>query len=216
MAIINSIILGKAKGSIGNVSLSTIKGRVIARQKPTIVANPRTKLQRHQRSKMATAVVSWKMVGNLLKSGITQLTGYGSAFNTYVAKNIDLFQNQDLTVTTFRNRDLVGTFATLGTIQKITANVTSNDDDSVTVGVNLAELKNIANDGDALKIVVGDVTQAEVSYAEFKLTNSYLNGSSSSVTFEDLDLSGASNIVYAVWFESADGKVSSTSTFVQK
>ena len=85
MAIINSIILGRAKGSIGNVSFSTQKGRVIARQKPSIVTNPRTQAQLDQRAKVSAANVAWYMIGNVVKSGITQLVGLGSQFNTYVS-----------------------------------------------------------------------------------------------------------------------------------
>ena len=67
MAIINSIILGRASGSIGNVSLSTRKGRVIARQKPTIGANPRTTQQLNQRKKIAAVVIAWYFIGNAIK-----------------------------------------------------------------------------------------------------------------------------------------------------
>ena len=39
---INSILVGKGKGSAGNVTVTQLKGQTILKQKATIVANPNT------------------------------------------------------------------------------------------------------------------------------------------------------------------------------
>jgi hypothetical protein len=60
MAIVHSIVLGKSKGSIGNVTFSTVKGQTVAKQK---IANPtysNTAGQSLSRGKMANAVLAWQ------------------------------------------------------------------------------------------------------------------------------------------------------------
>lgn len=213
MAIVNSIILGRAKGSIGNVSFSTQKGRVIARQKPTIVANPNTALQRNQRAKVSVSNVAWYFIGNFVKSGITQLVGYGSAFNTYVSKNADLFVNKALTKENFTFKELRNTFATVGALPIISTTLDDESASSLDVSFSKSELSMFANVGDLVKVVAGKENSDSVSYSEVVLTEEILNALSPSVTFEGLSLVGSGSTVGAVWFESADGRISSTSKF---
>lgn len=213
MAIINSILLGRAKGSIGNVSFSTQKGRVIARQKPSIVANPRTQAQLDQRAKVSAVNVAWYMIGNVIKSGITQLVGLGSQFNTYVSKNANVFAGKNFTKESFKTLDLLGSYASIGATPKIP--FVKVDEDFNTLVVTFP--KNIfgmyAKVGDILKVVVGKGLSYEQSYSEVAVTQAMLDRADPTAEFPDLDLQGNGDTIGALWLESADGKTSSTSQF---
>ena len=175
MAIINSILLGRAKGSIGNVSFSTQKGRVIARQKPSIVANPRTQAQLDQRAKVSAVNVAWYMIGNVIKSGITQLVGFGSQFNTYVSKNANVFAGKDFTKETFKTMDLTGSYASIGATPKIPFVKVAEDVNTLEVSFNKNIFGMYAKVGDILKVVVGKGLSSDQSYGEVAVTQAMLD-----------------------------------------
>ena len=213
MAVINSILLGRAKGSIGNVSFSTQKGRVIARQKPSIVANPRTQAQLDQRAKVSAVNVAWFMIGNVIKSGITQLVGLGSQFNTYVSKNANVFAGKDFTKETFKTLDLLDSYASIGATPKLPFNKIAEDFNTLKVSFNKNIFGMYAKVGDILKVVVGKGLASEQSYGEVAVTQEMLDQVEPTAEFQDLDLQGRGDTIGALWLESADGKTSSTSKF---
>ena len=88
MAIVKSLGLGKARGSAGEFTYSTIEGRTIARTKPAHVHNPNTEAQQAQRSKMRDVVVAWRDVGQRFQKLWTNRKKYQSAYNSFVAANI--------------------------------------------------------------------------------------------------------------------------------
>ena len=88
MAIVNSIAIGAAKNSIGQITYQTVKGRTIARQKPIHVANPRTPPQVAQRKKMANLVAAWRTFFFQTRPWWTVIKGYGSAYNEFVSRNM--------------------------------------------------------------------------------------------------------------------------------
>ena len=88
MAIINSLAIGSAKNSLGQITYSTVKGRTIGRQKPVHVANPRTPRQVAQRNKMANLVAAWRTLFFQTRPWWTVIKGYGSAYNEFVSKNM--------------------------------------------------------------------------------------------------------------------------------
>jgi hypothetical protein len=71
--IINSLLIGKGKGSAGNITVNQLKGQTILKQKASMVANPRTDAQVAQRDMVSRAVYFWQLFGNVLKSGWTSL-----------------------------------------------------------------------------------------------------------------------------------------------
>lgn len=93
MAIINSLAIGKARKSAGNLTFSTVKGRTIAREKPAYVSNPQTVKQTAQRAKMATIVAAWRQYGYKCRHLFTVIAGFGSPYNEFVKKNIQLAAN---------------------------------------------------------------------------------------------------------------------------
>lgn len=87
MAIIDSLAIGKARNSIGNLTYCVISGRTIARQKPTDVYNPKTVSQAKYRTQFAYAVRYWGEFGYIFAPYYTKLKGYGSAYNTCISLN---------------------------------------------------------------------------------------------------------------------------------
>lgn len=69
MAILNAATLGKAKGSIGNVTYTTDAiGRTIGKQKATTVRNPKTAAQELNRGKQRIQALFFKAILFLLNS----------------------------------------------------------------------------------------------------------------------------------------------------
>ena len=195
------------------MSFSTQKGRVIARQKPSIVANPRTQAQLDQRAKVSAVNVAWYMIGNVIKSGITQLVGLGSQFNTYVSKNANVFAGRELTKESFKTMDLIGSYASIGATPKIPFAKVLEDVNTLEVSFNKNIFGMYAKVGDILKIVVGKGLSSEQSYGEVAVTQAMLDQAEPTAVFQDLDLQGNGDTICALWLESADGKTSSTSQF---
>ena len=88
MAIVKSLGLGKARGSAGEFTYSTIEGRTIARTKPAHVHNPNTEAQQAQRAKMSAVVLAWRDVGQRFEKLWTKRKKYHSAYNSFVSANI--------------------------------------------------------------------------------------------------------------------------------
>ena len=88
MAIVKSLGLGKARGSAGEFTYSTIEGRTIARTKPAHVHNPNTEGQQAQRTKMREVVIAWRDAGQRFEKLWTNRKKYHSAYNSFVAANI--------------------------------------------------------------------------------------------------------------------------------
>lgn len=213
MAIIDSIILGRAKGSIGNVTLSTQKGRVIAKQKATIVSNPNTLAQQSQRGKLAKGVLAWQKLNNVIKSGWTSLMQFSSAYNTYISKNIDIFADKDFTDGTVVGRDLIDSFGSYGSLGTLSYFASEILDDSAKFILEKAVFSNIAKVGDKLKIVIGGMDTEELSYSEASVTQAMLDSQNPFVSFNGLALDTNQSQVFCMWLESADGKNSTTSKF---
>ena len=88
MAIVKSLGLGKARGSAGEFTYSTIEGRTIARTKPAHVHNPNTAGQQAQRTKMREVVIAWRDAGQRFEKLWTNKKKYHSAYNSFVSANI--------------------------------------------------------------------------------------------------------------------------------
>lgn len=88
MAIIDSLAIGKARNSAGNLTFSTIEGRTIARAKPATVRNPNTPAQASQRDRLKTLVAAWRKSGIAFKRLWTVRKPYTSAYNEFVSQNM--------------------------------------------------------------------------------------------------------------------------------
>lgn len=213
MAIFSSTLMTRAKGSVGNLTLVTSKGRMIAKQKISIMSNPRTERQQSQRSAMALAVALWQYMGSVIKSGITVYPQFGSQYNGFVNQNIAFLKGSSIDPNAIRNQDLVGVKATngnLGAINFVKDEITS---DSATFNFPTGALKNIAKVGDKVKLVIGSGLQSEMGYFETELSDGNLTSTSDFVRFSgDFDRYSTAS-VFTIWVETADGTKSTSSVF---
>ena len=87
MAKYSSIALGKADGSIGNVTFSKCFNIPYAKQKPETVANPNTEAQQNQRRKPAMLLVMFRMVSTFIRQSFKAASVGKSAYNAFVSAN---------------------------------------------------------------------------------------------------------------------------------
>lgn len=213
MAIFSSTLMTRAKGSVGNLTLVTSKGRMIAKQKISIMSNPRTERQQSQRSALALAVALWQYMGSVIKSGITVYPQFGSQYNGFVNQNIAFLKNSAIDPYAIRNQDLVGVKATNGNLGAINFTADEIVSDSATFNFPTGALKNIAKVGDKVKLVIGSGLQSEMGYFETELSDGDLTSTSDFVTFYgDFDRYSTAP-VFTIWVETADGTKSTSSVF---
>lgn len=213
MAIFSSTLMTRAKGSVGNLTIVTSKGRMIAKQKISIMSNPRTERQQSQRSALALVVALWQYTGAVIRSGITVYPQFGSAYNGFVNQNIALLKNSTIDPNAIRNQDLVGVKATngnLGTINFVKDEINST---SATFTYPAGALKNIAKVGDSVKLVVGSGLQSEMGYFEKELEATDLTSTIDYVEFEGDFAKYDTAPVYTIWVETADATKSTSSVF---
>ena len=212
--IINSLLIGKGKGSAGNVTVNQLKGQTILKQKASMVANPRTDAQVEQRDMISRAVYFWQLFGNVLKSGWTSLLPFCSEYNTFVSTNSNHFKSSTFSKESYKNRDAIGATATKGRLGSLDALPVFIAEDTMLFSIPPSKIKGIAKAGDKLKVLIGQQSQETLSYFErVLLPSDFAN--------DDFTLSISSSIegydtplVYCLWLETADGKESTTSKFI--
>lgn len=116
MAIINSLAIGKARKSAGNLTFATIQGRTIAREKPVNVKNPRTEKQLAQRSKMSNTVAAYRNIGIMVKHLFTKLPKYTSQYNQFVKENIKIADNFEIIEETGKVTNVEGLMVSNGDV----------------------------------------------------------------------------------------------------
>jgi hypothetical protein len=90
MAIVQNPITGRTKGKFASAVFSKQFGKNTMRSKPISVKNPRTKLQRKQRSKFAIMVELARKFLSFIRIGFKQSAIGMSEFNSFVQTNIFL------------------------------------------------------------------------------------------------------------------------------
>ena len=210
---INSILVGKGKGSAGNVTVTQLKGQTVLKQKATIVANPNTEAQQLQRKMVNRSVYFWQLFGNILKSGWTSLLPFCSEYNTFVSVNSGFFKSKEFDKDSYRNIDAIGAQATKGRLGTLIALPDEIISESQSFRFNGSQLQNIAKVGDKIKILIGAQSQETMNYAEVSVTAVILSDTAPLVSFSaDLE-DPAVPLVYTVWLETADGKDSTSAIF---
>ena len=213
---INSILVGKGKGSAGNVTVTQLKGQTILKQKATIVANPNTEAQQLQRKMVNRSVYFWQLFGNVLKSGWTSLLPFCSEYNTFVSVNSGFFKGKVFDKDSFKNMDAIGAQATKGRLGALIALPDEITSETQYFNLNAPQLQNIAKIGDKIKLLIGAQNQETMSYSEVLVEATLLSDNSPFVVFhadlEDPDVP----LVYTVWLETADGKDSTSAIFTAR
>lgn len=92
MAIFNSIVIGNAKGKIGNVVLTKLKGQNVAKSRNYSPANPRTLRQVESRNRMKNAVLAWKFLAGFFVYWLGVAKQKESIYNAFVSASKNLFQ----------------------------------------------------------------------------------------------------------------------------
>lgn len=86
-----SLFFGNARGKLGQVVLSTVKGQQIARAWQPKVANPRTTSQQTQRAKFANTVKFYRRAtSNLFKFAFEDKKKTESDYNAFMRHNVDV------------------------------------------------------------------------------------------------------------------------------
>ena len=209
---INSILVGKGKGSAGNVTVTQLKGQTILKQKASIVANPNTEAQQLQRKMVNRSVYFWQSFGHVLKSGWTSLLPFCSEYNTFVSVNSSFFKGKSFDKESYTNMDAIGVQATKGSLGTLIASTDEIVNDSQSFKLNQSQLRNIAKVGDKIKLLIGARNQDTMSYEEISVTALLLDDPAPVVLFNAELEDSTVPLVYAIWLESADGK-NSTSAF---
>jgi len=91
MAIINSTVMGKTKGKIGNVVTTVLKGQVIAKSRNYHPANPKSVGQVDSRTKMSNAVKAWQFLSVFLVHINALRKSTESNYNAFVRLTKNLF-----------------------------------------------------------------------------------------------------------------------------
>ena len=215
MAIFSSTLMTRAKGSVGNITIVTSKGRMIAKQKISIMSNPKTERQQSQRKGLALAVALWKYIGSTIKSGITIYPQFGSQYNGFVRANIEFLKSSTVTPDAIRNQDLRGLQATSGNLGNFTFTVDEILPTGTTFSFPAGALRQVAKVGDVVKFVVGSGLQSEMGYFEHSIVPQDLDPATTSFTISGAMSKHTDNSVYAVWLESSDTTKSTSSKFLE-
>ena len=97
MAIIQSILVGKGKGKVGNVVLTTLKGQTIAKALNSSPANPKTALQVASRNRMSNAVMAYKFLAGFLVFWLGVAKQTESLYNAFISATKNLFSDTKAT-----------------------------------------------------------------------------------------------------------------------
>ena len=213
---INSILIGKGSGSAGNVTVLQLKGQTILKQKAKIVGNPKTELQQIQRRMINRSVYAWQLLGGVLRQGWTSLLPFCSEYNTYISVNAQFFKDATFTKESMIARDVQGSIATKGSLGVLQAAMENTTDAANNFVLNKANLNQIAKVGDKIVAITADVNDSEFNYGEKVVDEALLLSPGPEVMFEDLPTTLPRGAVYAVFVVSADGRNSSSSTFIYK
>lgn len=213
MAIISSIIMSKARKSIGNVTLATVKGRIIAKEKASIVSNPNTDKQKLQRGAMSKIVFLFQIFAALIRLGTTRMSQYGSAYNRFVTNNIAWVKELWISTIDDLSIAIAGIVLTEGNLSKLD-NEHSLENNLLSVNALLPnDVKAVAKIGDKIYFVYFD---SLVQVPVINIVTLDAEMIESGIVANDIDLPAANlrdNEVFTTFFLSADGKQSSTSIF---
>lgn len=87
MAITNNPIIGRAAGKVGGLVFTQWKGRNVIKEKPTIVANPRTEQQQAQRARFVALLALGRMLAFILRLGFKEYAGQVTWLNKFMSTN---------------------------------------------------------------------------------------------------------------------------------
>lgn len=90
MAIINSVLTGKAKGKIGNIVLATVKGQTTAREYNPNPTYSDSAGQTLQRGRLRNAVLAWQFLNIFLQYAKPLAKSTESVYNAFIRLIVNL------------------------------------------------------------------------------------------------------------------------------
>lgn len=87
MAVVQNTLIGRAKGRVGNAVFTTWKNLNILKQKPEIVANPRSAGQLASRARFVMLLQFGKLLRPILQMGFREYAGTMSWLNKFMSSN---------------------------------------------------------------------------------------------------------------------------------
>lgn len=209
MAIINSLAVGKARNSAGNLTFSTIKGRTIAREKPAYVRNPQTSKQIAQREKMAKIVAAWRQFGYQVKHLFTVIAGYGSAYNQFVKLNVGKAETLVVDAITGKVTPIVGLAMGSGKYDSDAIYLSFSGSNMAQFNVSSSQLIDEMQPGDIFGVIRWDSTNEKFEIYSEELFEDQIpmlrNGN-----YLDTDVEVNVNDLYAGYWYSSARNLSST------
>jgi hypothetical protein len=202
MAITNSIAIGTGRRKLGEIVLSTVKGRTIARKYQPNVANPNTPMQQAARARMRNCVMMWGLIGNFCKGAFRNRKKYQSEYNAFVSANVstmDELSYQNAWDILSNKPQVRITNGQLGLLNMLLNTPSSLEVDITGVSMNLRE-------GDILRVAEFETSNKSVSYQEHVLTGSDISGGV--IYLSVMPVTGNLILAYIV---TADRKKSTTS-----
>lgn len=156
-----SLFFGHARGKLGQIVLSTVKGQQIARAWQPKVANPRTTAQQTQRAKFANTVKFYRRAtSNLFKFAYEDKKKTESDYNAFMRHNVDV-----ATIVNRASYDIIAYPAignnwqlAAGSLGDLSPRITSNDSANITLSA--IPLSASTEDGD---ITVAQVSQSFIA-----------------------------------------------------
>lgn len=208
MAIINSVFVGKSRKSIGNVTTQSYGGRVIAREKPVNVRNPKTLSQQAQRGKMANIVSAWRNQFVALKKFFRTGAAYQSAYNVFVALNIGFASEPIVNASGKISSIPQGFYLASGMYPEHFITATKSGE-KIAVTITNEELASKVKAGDILAIIVAPDEADELSLTEHVITETEASDLQSTVATQAAAIIEEDSPVGAfkvVWFSPTLGQ----------
>ncbi len=179
MAIINSVLIGKGRGKVGNVVLSNLKGQTVLKSLNSSPSNPKSPDQTAQRSKMAYAVKIWQVVFMFLANFKSYIKPLESGYNAFIRSAIKF-------ITTPLTFDFAEIWAALVTDMNLKGNLDIALSGSV-VGANLVMTFNkgslVYNPSMCINIFTINSSTLETKNSLISMSEAQFNAGTASIAF---------------------------------
>lgn len=183
MAIINSVLIGKGRGKVGNLVLSNLKGQTILKSLNSSPSNPRSEDQTTQRSKMAYSVKVWQIVFLFMANFKSYIKPLESGYNAFIRNAIKV-------ITTPVVFDFSSIWLSLVTAMDLKGNISLGLKITLTTGLLKASLDNPEisyNSSLTLNAMMVDKATKKIIYLSHEITEAEFASGEFDVHFEDLD-----------------------------
>ncbi len=211
MGVAMSTIFTKAKGSFGNMTVSTQKGRIVFKEKPVMVLNPKTAAQEKQRSAMRDTIVAYKTIGKRLKHLTTSISGYGNPYSQFVKENIELFKEVTMPKDLPGFGFFTGVKCVNGRWAEIKAQEISCNGEVCEMLFNKADMPEDLKQDDKVVIFIAGKNGFNGKTFEKKVSDLKQVADDITLTLKWVNMPEKEQLVYSITLKSADGRKSSSS-----